>query len=129
MTWIRDVFRRRALERDLAEEIRQHLDEKVDDLMLQGISRDEATRRARREFGNSTLVKEDVRVAWGWTRWEQFAGDVRHGLRQVRRNPAFSAIAIATLRGAARNTNGKRGGHSTPHCSWTPARLRQSAPV
>ena len=35
--------------------------------------------------------------AWGWTRWEQLAADVRNGLRQVRRNPAFSAIAIATL--------------------------------
>ena len=43
------------------------------------------------------LVKEDVRAAWGWTRVEQLARDVRYGLRQVRRNPAFSAIAIATL--------------------------------
>ena len=43
------------------------------------------------------LVKEDVRATWGWTRLEQLARDVRYGLRQVRRNPAFSAIAIATL--------------------------------
>jgi hypothetical protein len=43
------------------------------------------------------LVREDVRTAWGWTRLEQLARDVRHGLRQVRRNPAFSAIAKATL--------------------------------
>jgi hypothetical protein len=35
-------------------------------------------------------------LGWGWTR-EQLAGDVRNGLRQVRRNPAFSAVAIATL--------------------------------
>jgi predicted permease len=42
-------------------------------------------------------VKEDVRAAWGWTRLEQLARDVRYGLRQVRRNPAFSGIAIATL--------------------------------
>ena len=42
-------------------------------------------------------AREDVRAAWGWTRLEQLARDVRYGLRQVRRNPAFSAIAIATL--------------------------------
>jgi hypothetical protein len=38
--------------------------------------------------------ERDVRAAWGWTRSEQLARD---GLRQVRRNPAFSGIAIATL--------------------------------
>jgi hypothetical protein len=36
-------------------------------------------------------------LAWGWTHLEQLARDVRYGLRQVRRNPAFSGIAIATL--------------------------------
>jgi hypothetical protein len=77
MTWIRNVFRRRALERDLAEEIRQHLDEKVDDLMLQGISRDEATRRARREFGNSTLVEEQGRDVWRWPFVEDGMVDLR----------------------------------------------------
>jgi len=43
------------------------------------------------------LVKEDVRATWGWTRLEQLARDAGYALRQVRRTPAFSAIAIATL--------------------------------
>ena len=43
------------------------------------------------------LVKQDVRAAWDWTWLEQLARDVGYGLRQIRRNPAFSGIAIATL--------------------------------
>ena len=62
-----------------------------------GLAEDEARWAARRELGNLALVEEDTRAAWGWTRLEQFARDAGYGLRQIRRNPAFSAIAIATL--------------------------------
>src|SRR5438093_7208563 len=75
-------------ERDLEREIRNHLDVEAEESGQYG---------ARRAFGNVMLVKEDVRAAWGWTRVTQLARDVRYGLRQVRRNPAFSGIAIATL--------------------------------
>jgi predicted permease len=76
-------------ERDLEREIRNHLELEAEEAG--------GADAARRAFGNVTLAKEDVRAAWGWARVEQFAGDVRYGLRQVRRNPSFSAIAIATL--------------------------------
>jgi putative ABC transport system permease protein len=72
-------------ERDLEREIQNHL----------ALEAEESG--GRKPFGRVTLVKEDVREAWGWVRWEQFTRDVRHGLRQLRRYPAFSAIAIATL--------------------------------
>jgi putative ABC transport system permease protein len=97
MTWIRDLFARRALERDLAEEIRQHLDEKIDDLMLQGLSRDEASRLARREFGNVTLLEEQGRDVWRWPFVEDGLADLRYACRQLRRTPAFAFAAIATL--------------------------------
>jgi predicted permease len=97
MTWIRDLFARRARERDLAEEIRQHLDEKTDDLMLQGISRDEARRLARREFGNVTLVEEQGRDVWRWPLVEDGLADLRYAFRHLRRTPAFAFAAIATL--------------------------------
>src|SRR5712692_10299431 len=64
--------------RDLDREIRNHLDLEAEE---------SGPHSARRTFGNAMLVKEDVRLAWGWTRFEQLAGDVRNGLRQVRRNP------------------------------------------
>jgi putative ABC transport system permease protein len=76
---------RARLECDLEREIQNHLALEAQD------SGD------RKAFGNIALVKEDVREAWGWARLEQFARDIHYGLRQVRRNPSFSAIAIATL--------------------------------
>ena len=75
-------------EDDLDREIRSHLDLEAEESGRHG---------AQRKFGNTTLIKEDVRKAWGWVGLGQFFQDVRYGLRQVRRNPGFSAIAIATL--------------------------------
>ena len=75
-------------ERELQREIQNHLDLEAEESGHYG---------AQRAFGNVMLVKEDVRAAWGWTRVEQVARDVRYGLRQVRRNRAFSVVAIVTL--------------------------------
>jgi putative ABC transport system permease protein len=86
--WTRLTSSRAQKERDLEREIQNHLDLEAEEAGQYG---------ARRVFGNVLLVKEDVRAAWGWARLEQLARDVRYGLRQIRRNPAFSGIAIATL--------------------------------
>jgi predicted permease len=75
-------------QRDLDREIQDHLDLEAEESGADG---------ARRAFGNVVLVKEDVHAAWGWPRFEQLARDVRSGVRQLRRNPGFSAVAIATL--------------------------------
>ena len=42
-------------------------------------------------------MEEDTRAARGWTRLEQLARAAGYGLRQIRRNPGFSAAAIATM--------------------------------
>jgi predicted permease len=65
--------------------------------MERGETQEEAETSARREFGNVGLVKEVTRDVWGWTRTDQFLRDVRYGLRQLKRNPRFSFIAILTL--------------------------------
>jgi hypothetical protein len=75
-------------EHDLDREIQSHLDLEVEE---------SGPRAARRVFGNTTLVKEDVRAEWGWPRLDQFVRDVRFGFRQIRRNLRFSTMAIATL--------------------------------
>src|SRR5215472_2496230 len=75
-------------ERELEREIQNHLDLEAEESGQYG---------ARRAFGNTMLVREDVRAEWGWTRLERLRQNARYSLRQVRRNPGFSAIAIATL--------------------------------
>src|SRR5262249_15738204 len=79
---------REQKERDLEREIRNHLDLEAEE---------SGERGARLAFGNAARVKEDVRNEWGWTRLEQVARDASYGLCQLRRNPVFSAVAIATL--------------------------------
>lgn len=91
------LIRRSAKEAELREELQFHLQEEAEQRRNDGLPTDTAGWAARRELGNLTLVVENTRTAWGWTRLEQLARDAGHGLRQVRRNPGFSAIAIATL--------------------------------
>jgi putative ABC transport system permease protein len=91
------LMRRPEKEEELHEELQFHLDEEMQQRQEDGLAKDEARWAAHRELGNLALVEETTREAWGWTRVEQIARDAGYGMRQLRRNPAFSAIAIATL--------------------------------
>jgi putative ABC transport system permease protein len=97
MNWLTRLFARPALDRDLAEEMRQHLDEMVEHLMATGLPRDEAARQARREFGNITLLQERGRDVWRWHLIEDAWADLRYAWRQMRRSPAFALATVATL--------------------------------
>ncbi len=65
MNWLRQLFSRRRIYRELSEEIQAHLDEKIEELMADGMSREEAKQAARRQFGNVGLIEENSRECVG----------------------------------------------------------------
>ncbi|HEV2419216.1 MAG TPA: ABC transporter permease [Terriglobia bacterium] len=97
--WLRmkALFRRRQLDRDLEEEIKFHLAMREQKLAESGVPAEEARYAARREFGNATQAKEANREMWTFPFLETLWQDSRYGLRQLRRNPGFTAVAVITL--------------------------------
>ena len=97
MSWLQRIFSRRRIDRDVDDEIRGHVEERVAALMAEGVAPEEARLTAMREFGNVTLTVEKSRAVWRWGAVEQFFADVRYTLRQLRRAPAFTAASVLTL--------------------------------
>ena len=97
MSWFARLFRRNDLYQDLAEEMRAHLEEKTDQFMRDGMSREEAEHAARRAFGNAALIEERGRQAWQSPRIESIWADLKYGLRQLRKSPGFTVTAVLTL--------------------------------
>ncbi len=93
----RTLLRRAAFEAEMDEEFRLHLELRTEDLVRSGMTRGEAARRARLEFGGVERYKEEARGALG-TRWlDELAADVKYAVRTFRRRPVFALAGVLTL--------------------------------
>jgi predicted permease len=90
-------FSRRRRYNDLSASIQEHLDERIDELMAEGMPRKKAEQAARREFGNVALIAQRSREQWQWPRLESILADLKHVFRRLRLAPAFAITVILTL--------------------------------
>jgi putative ABC transport system permease protein len=97
LSLFRNLWRKGAVERSLDDELHSSLEVLTQEKMQQGLSQWAARREALIELGGIEQVKEEVRAARAGRILEDFARDIRFGLRRLRRNPGFTAVAVLTL--------------------------------
>jgi putative ABC transport system permease protein len=96
-SWLQATLRRSQMDTEMDSELRFHLEARAEDLMRAGVSRQEALRRARLEFGGVDKTKEECREARGAHLAETMMQDFRYGLRMMLGAPGFTAMAVLVL--------------------------------
>lgn len=91
------MFRRKRSADDFAAEIKAHLELEADELEREGVSSDEARRKAHIAFGNVSTTRERFNLRNRWVGLDKLVRDLRFGLKSLGRSPGFAATAILTL--------------------------------
>ena len=91
------LMRRQQFDADLDEEMRLHVELREQEQERAGLTPEDARYAALRRFGNTTLLKEESYMAWGWTWLESFVQDIAYGSRAMLRSPALTIVALLSL--------------------------------
>jgi putative ABC transport system permease protein len=94
---IKNLFRRSAVDREIADELQSHIDLRIESNISAGMSPEEARRDALLRFGNPASTREGVHSADAALGVASIARDIRYAARQLRKSPTFSVTVIATL--------------------------------
>jgi putative ABC transport system permease protein len=97
--WRRLLFyvRRDRFDCELEEEMRYHLEMKMEENLTAGTSAEEARYASQRQFGNRTILQEASREMWGFRSIETLTQDLRFGIRMFLKNPGMTAALILTI--------------------------------
>jgi hypothetical protein len=96
-SWWKALAHRREMEAEVEAELQFHVERYAEDMMRNGMSREEALRHARVELGSIAVQQEKNRFSRGLRPWDDLQADVRYAFRQLRHAPAFTITVLLVL--------------------------------